>query len=649
MTLLKIKELIINNFGPFSGKNNIKFKDGVNIVFGGNGFGKTYLFKAINFSLFGSMLSEFGTEVINRGYIDLGGDQANVSINCEIFGNDYKINRIIKRDGKINLKFLDNNSKAIEDIYQKVPPHTAPFFLLDGEEVRQWIMSIGKNRWDTASILGFSIYQGIATDVNNIIKQLQDQIEEIERESGITSMKEDIQSLENEIEENKRAILKIKNEIRDFNKILQVIKKIRLYGSKYTEIIETIKDIDHKIKNSDEIIKQTEKRVRAKLQLLPYAFLKDHLIEALKLVDHMKNLAFDARLEQGRLYSQIELLDAISRSEKCLCDRPLASSDYGKGSIYKLATELENEMQLYETSAKAEYWPTMNLMEMRSKVELANKAAIEFDENIKNISKTRKSLKKLKNERKQITEELKIIEKKVKPLIKNMKLNNRWQNQTNIDRLLLEYERKSSLYKGRVETYKEIIDEKNNNINNLKLKMKNILSLEKDRVVSLIEAQNRLKKSLTIINNSVNNAVSEVLVELEKKVQDIFKRITNKPKEFISMEFSNTDGTPFIITNTEKKLSMQDISDGERQIVMLSLISALKHLSPTETLVVDAPFGRLDSKHIKSVIDFLPKMAPQTILFLTDREYQEIAKACQVSSVWQIVNNISGSKLEVVK
>jgi DNA sulfur modification protein DndD len=200
-----------------------------------------------------------------------------------------------------------------------------------------------------------------------------------------------------------------------------------------------------------------------------------------------------------------------------------------------------------------------------------------------------------------------------------------------------------------VETYKDIINKKNNGIIELESKIQSVRSLEKGRIENLKYAQNKLKRSLTIINSSVNNAVSEVLLELELKVKEIFKGITNKPKEFVSIEFSSTDGTPHIQTNTKKKLSMQDISDGERQIIMLSLISALKHLSPTETLVVDAPFGRLDSKHIKSVVNLLPVMAPQIILLLTDREYQEITDSCQVSGVWQIKNDISGSVLEVVK
>ena len=54
---MKINEIEVQNFGPFYGKHNIKFKSGVNIAFGNNGTGKTFLFKAIGFALYGALFT----------------------------------------------------------------------------------------------------------------------------------------------------------------------------------------------------------------------------------------------------------------------------------------------------------------------------------------------------------------------------------------------------------------------------------------------------------------------------------------------------------------------------------------------------------------------------------------------------------------
>ena len=82
---------------------------------------------------------------------------------------------------------------------------------------------------------------------------------------------------------------------------------------------------------------------------------------------------------------------------------------------------------------------------------------------------------------------------------------------------------------------------------------------------------------------------------------------------------------------------------------MLSLIGAIKTMSPAETLVVDAPFGRLDTKHVKSIIKYLPNLAPQIILFLTDREYKVFKNKDIASTIWHIQRAGEGSTMERIK
>ena len=178
--------------------------------------------------------------------------------------------------------------------------------------------------------------------------------------------------------------------------------------------------------------------------------------------------------------------------------------------------------------------------------------------------------------------------------------------------------------------------------------MKKTLLIERERINKLKTEQHKLKRMMNEVEAAVIKSIADILKLLEEKVEEIFKKITNKPREFVSIKFSPNDSTPRIITNEGNELSMNDISDGERHVVMFSLISALKNMSPAEVLVVDGPFGRLDSKHIGSIITSLPSLAPQTILFLTDREFQEINKSKILSKLWRIVKKGKGTKLELV-
>ena len=648
---MKIKGIEINNFGPFYGKHQIEFESGVNITFGENGSGKTFLFKALGFALYGTLFTKVNSESINRRYLTQGGNQAAVTINFELLERQYAIERSILKNGTTKVKLLNGKGESIEDIYQKIPPHTAPFFLLDGEEVRQWVMSIGKTKWDTASVLGLGIYQAVLSDLNELKINLEDRINDIEQRSGIISMRSGIKSINEDINNDKKIILKIKRDIIKIGDATNNLKKLRSYVKSYIKIRETNKRLRKLIKEFKDKNKADLKHARARAQLYPYSIIKEQFYNALELIEHMKNVSFDARLEQGRLDAQMELLGGIFQTEECVCGRPLAASKFGKNSISDLVVELNDEMNKFEKAAKAEYWPTMDLMEMRSKVDLSERAATELDTYLKNIKNRKATLKIKERENRNLIIELHRIEKEVLNLLNYAKIkfeSKRWQNIENINQMILKNERERGIYKGQIVAYQNIINGKNKEIKKINKKMKKTLLIERERINQLKDEQNNLQRMINEVEAAVKNSIAEVLILLEEKVEDIFKKITNKPREFIKINFSRNDGTPRIITDDGNVLSMNDISDGERQVVMFSLISALKNMSPAEVLVVDGPFGRLDSKHIGSIITFLPSIAPQTILFLTDREFQEINKSKILLNTWHIVKEGKGNKLELI-
>jgi len=646
---LKIKWIEVQNFGPFYGNHRLDFQPGVNLVFGDNGSGKTFLFKALGFALYGTLYTKIGPEVINRRYLDHNGKFSRVLINFDLLGKSYTIERAITKKGVIKLKVHDNKDLTIEDIYKKLPPYTAPFFLFDGEEVRRWVMSIGKDRWDTASVLGLGIYQGVIDDLKRTMKELKERIFVIEQRSGIIGMRTKIKTINSEISQGLKSISDIQFEIKKVNEIKKELQKIRSYGEKYKVKMEKIKHITEEIKSLDEKLKYNRKRARLGIQMAPYAIIKNHLIKALEFVEHMKELALEARFKQGRLDAQTEILEEIYEGERCICGNPLASSEYGKRSISNLFKELDNDIKRYDTAAKAEFWPNLELMEMRSKVDLAEVLTSELNYHLQNIDDCKNSLTRKITERKGLIRKAKEIEHIVKPTLGILALDKyKWFNAVKLDKVISKYERKIGVYEGRIEAYKDMIHIKRNEKKVVKNTIAQTLATEKNHINRIKEAQHKVQNMLNVVENAVHRAITDVLKELEKKIREIFKMITNKPEEFLSVEFSSSDGTPHIITNDGKELAMSEISDGERQIVMFSLMSALKYMSPAEALIVDAPFGRLDSKHIKSVVSFLPAMSAQTILLITDREYGEINRAGIEQKTWHIIKNKNGNKLKIV-
>ena len=65
-------------------------------------------------------------------------------------------------------------------------------------------------------------------------------------------------------------------------------------------------------------------------------------------------------------------------------------------------------------------------------------------------------------------------------------------------------------------------------------------------------------------------------------------------------------------------------SAGFEHIVALSLIGALHRNAPLQgPIVMDSPFGRLDSVHEHNIISYLPNLANQVMLFVFDKEINE--------------------------
>lgn len=115
--------------------------------------------------------------------------------------------------------------------------------------------------------------------------------------------------------------------------------------------------------------------------------------------------------------------------------------------------------------------------------------------------------------------------------------------------------------------------------------------------------------------------------KLEQETTEIFKKIIDaKDREVIS-KISITKNYEIEIINWNGIKITQDISQGQRQMVALSFVTALaKVASGNEKninfpLFMDTPFGRVSGSNRDNLIDNIPNLTSQWILLLTDTEY----------------------------
>lgn len=138
---------------------------------------------------------------------------------------------------------------------------------------------------------------------------------------------------------------------------------------------------------------------------------------------------------------------------------------------------------------------------------------------------------------------------------------------------------------------------------------------------------------------------------IEIKTKDIFKLLVWKDSHFsdvrlgpdFNLEVIDRYGLP----------ARPELSAGERQVLSISFITAMSRISEEEApLVMDTPFGRLSSHHRNSITKHLPDLADQLVLFVTDEELRDEARSnleARIGAEYRLEFNRNTSCTEIVE
>ncbi len=132
--------------------------------------------------------------------------------------------------------------------------------------------------------------------------------------------------------------------------------------------------------------------------------------------------------------------------------------------------------------------------------------------------------------------------------------------------------------------------------------------------------------------------------ELEAAIKEMWNRLSHKTmfvKDIRVMPDSNFEVKLYDTFNNE--IDKTKMSAGEREIYAIALLWALVQVSGKKLpIIIDTPFGRLDSLHRKNLVQYyFPKASHQVILLSQDEEivndYYKILEPC-ISNEFTIMN-----------
>ncbi len=506
-------------------KTEIPFKEGINVITGNTGSGKSSILMSIEYALFGKIGEgkEEGKMLLRRnsqeGEIKIeiknGNDEYEISrglkrVNDSVRNDDSK-NYINKNNERVDLqnRASDINTyvKRLLKIESENPLETfETITYIKQDELKTLIFETGQYKQEYIdSLLQLNRYLDVYESTKEIINKIKNEIELNKKELELSVDQNDIIKIENKINENQNKIKNLEEETTN-NQILlnnKIIEKNQKESELKFERDKKIKfekaSTEIKIKENEksklelEKIKITQKIEETNKDVKPIEKSKKEEIE--KVINDLEN---QNKLEDENVKKLYEKFFQIEYSYK-----------KAKNEISEIKKEIENENKtLEELNKKQEELDKQikNITEIENKEEI-NGRVYELNNLVKDLEKERSQS----------------IEKGICIICGNI-IN----DQNHLER---EYSGKISKYKNEIERLTNIA----NSIKYSKNDLEKNIGLNKIRVET---TKNNLSKLESKLKENQNNEKEEEYLDIKEnyekekqKLEDISKDLKNAREE----------------------------------------------------------------------------------------------------------------------
>ena len=629
-----LHEIELYNFRQFYGKQTMLFAEGdqnITILFGDNGKGKTGIFRALMFGLYGSTYIQQDNQNDVIHLINLIALQENerqpvqshVKIKFSEKGKRYEIirflkgvknnNEITEREDGIELYSTDNNGnfspeperdlqKVKTEINKVLNEEIKDFFLFDAEKIDTLAKTDSKVKLEVKTAI-FKLLQienvDKATDIlQKLYSKQNKKIIEESKNLDLERKSKEIEILESKVLSS--ITLQDKKE-----ENLQNCKEEILSLEQKLSENEEIKHLQFHLKKEEEILSSYEGRLsdkkkevqRVLVRNAPQLLLRDQFINTSNYLDQI--------VSKQESLVPIEVLELSLQTNVCLCCnndlnthldnlnhvRTLKES-YKRSVTGTFTSSIKNMIRdaqnQYDKSKETVQELLQEIRDIRTKRNETHRSVLDIKENLGEQARSQQEMAAYESiivKNRAIAEELQVEIHSLKNEIKECE-SKIVESQKKLERMMRDNE--SLIFDSKVLSF----------INELKHDLKNISEeFSSEMREKLIEQTTEIFKML-----------------IDQKDRELVKRIAINDKfEIGIIGWGNIEIT-------------QDISQGQRQIVALSFITALAKIAAGEDrkisfpLFMDTPFGRISGNNRDHLITHIPNLTSQWILLLTDTE-----------------------------
>lgn len=634
---MKIEKLEIENFRQFYGKQVIEFGQGENnvtIILGANGNGKTGIFRAIMFALYGDMSLEQDNKsketpiLVNIEKLDENLSlpvEAKVILTFKHKETEYVIERQVSMIKEANNNFRTNSYQpsfyklSESGDFEKIKEDTAmyinnilhrdlrEFFFFDAEKM-ELLSNTRSQRKMTKEVKEGIIKLLQIKSLDDSGKLLKDLIDQENRKISNKAKDSDINekvTLKNKLDQKLQKLEK-ENQLLEDNRE-KALKEIETYeqdlsaNQKIRKLQERRNQSEQFLNESRELFNEQKKNIQHLLKEVPSLLVLDFL--------ETKDLEFKELKDSQNDTIPLDMIEVSLQHEKCqLCQQGIPHSSI----TYERLKELENSYTFSDLTPVITGIQTTTQKLKREETVFKNEMDTYLQKTIQreeDIEKQELAIRKIDDEIKGKAE-----------LLDNLK---------NIEQNL-------STHKNNVKEQEEKIDKNKIEIIDIE---KNIKQLEKD-IHALSLKHNELYVDSKIVGKL--RTMKKVLEEITSEyTQEIIHQFSAEMTKVFHSLLSKKDKTNFekVVINENYEISVLDkmgnnlvreLSMGQGQIFTLAFITTLAKLASkgrneiSFPLFMDTPFGRISGENRDNLIEQIPKLTNQWILLLTDTELTKV-------------------------
>jgi DNA sulfur modification protein DndD len=629
-----IETLTLKNFRQFRGKHTLRFSQGrknVTVVFGENGRGKTGIFRALVFCLFGDrQLSQDGTEVDDREVhlvntaavqeIRQTGKPVDGGVELVFTHADHRytlkrsLQSAIQQDGDrleeqtellLTIEKPDGNCQVLRDpdgirerIRAVIDYRVREYFLFDGEKIENLTRASQHQKKEVSrgvrNLLNIDAIEMALRALRRLGKDLGKELERTatgelgrvmkrlnEATTERDTLEEQIGTLEGEIEQAEQ-------EKEDLDKKLKKYRGIR-------ELVEKREMLDEQIRQVELEMHDLRAELRDRLGRSALLLCSPEINAVFKHIDKRK--------KKGEIPPEIrcELIEKLLADGMCICGREICK---GTEEHAKLQEWLRKVTDPNLGESAWDLWgQLLGIIQQEGNLRRSAETALQnFGRKNSDLEKARRQLQHV-NDRigEDVRDDAMHWEKQRKKVETDI-----------LDR---------SVKKKRLEERRDELASEIDQLEGQKAK------LDKERGL-----QNELSKRHAIVQGAFS-ALNSVATDFTHEArQTIATEATKFLQTFLDEE--SRELFQAIVVNDDYSLQILDqhhnptlanISAGQRQLMSIAFIAALAKTAAAGHLLemplfMDTPFGRLSLDHRLSLINNIPNLCAQWILLATDTE-----------------------------